>query len=149
MIPFQQVSLQRIAKICRGSQQAYNFQTLLIFQPQENSSGQGIIGEGEINSDQLWISSYSLTLLIRPGMDSITARASFDSRIVQPWSVQKLLEQLEFVMLQLDCAGPEQLLTGIETVTPCDLEEIWQWNSAVLVPVERCVHEMIKERAQA
>ena len=34
-------------------------------------------------------------------------------------------------------------------VTTQDLEEIWQWNNTVPEPVERCVHEMIEERAQA
>ena len=63
--------------------------------------------------------------------------------------MQKLLEQLESVMRQLDSASPEQKLTEIEMVTQQDLEEIWEWNSTVPASVDRCVHEMIEERALA
>ena len=88
-------------------------------------------------------SSYSLAV------DKITTTASFDSRVIEPWTVQKLLERLESVMQQLDSANPEQTLTEIEMVTKQDVEEIWEWNSTVPAPVERCVHEIIEERAQA
>ena len=149
MIPFEQTGLQRIAKICPGGQQACKFQTLLVIQPQENGSSQDLLGKWQDGSQQQSINTYALVLEIQLGTDKITAIASFDSRVIEPWTVQKLLERLDFVLRQLDGADPEQTLTEIEMVTQQDLEEIWEWNSTVPAPVERCVHEMIEERAQA
>ena len=149
MIPFEQAGLQRIVKICPNSQQACKFQTLLIIQPQEHNSAEDLLGKWQHDSERGRINTYALLLELHLGSDKITATASFDSRVIEPWTVKKLLERLDFVLRELDGADPNQTLAQITMVTRQDLEEIWQWNSTVPEPVERCVHEMVEERAQA
>ena len=149
IISFEQTGLQQISKMCPGGQQACKFQTLLVIQPQESSSSPDLLGEWRDDGQQQWFNTCALMLEVRLGLDKITARASFDSRAIDPWAVQKLLERLEFVMRQLDSADPEKMLAGIEIATQQDLEKIWEWNRIVPATVERCVHEMIEERAQA
>ena len=88
-------------------------------------------------------------LEIRLDADNITASASFDSRVIEPWVVQNLLERLESVIGQFDNANSNRTLKEIKMVTQKDLKEIWEWNSIVPVSVERCVHKMIEDQAQA
>ena len=73
MIPFEQAGLQRIAKMCPGGQQACKFQTLLVIQPQENSSSQDMLGKWQNCSQQQSINTYALMLEIQLGVDTITA----------------------------------------------------------------------------
>ncbi|KAH7009866.1 hypothetical protein EDB80DRAFT_414918 [Ilyonectria destructans] len=134
MIPFQQIELPRITRVCPFSK-ACMFQTLLVIQPQGSH-------------EQQQSGPYSLVLEIEHDKSHATATAIFDSRVVSHWMVKLLLDRLEFVVRQLDCAGPEQRIADVEVVTKSDLEQIWEWNGTVPAPVERCVHGMIEEPAQ-
>ncbi len=68
--------------------------------------------------------------------------------MIKPWAAQKLLEQLAYVIRQLDIANPAQTLADIQAVPEQDLEEIWKWNRTVPKSAEQCAHELIKERAR-
>ncbi|OBT64868.1 Nonribosomal Peptide Synthase (NRPS) [Pseudogymnoascus sp. 23342-1-I1] len=148
MIPFEQAGLQRIAKIFPESWQACRFQTLLDIQMEENSSARDLLETCHDSSQRQWFHPYALMLELQLGAD-IKVTARFDARAIELWTVRKLLERLECVMGQLNGTGPEQMLTDIETATQWDIKEIWEWNSAVPAPVERCVQEMIHEQARA
>ena len=148
MIPFEQTGLQRIAKISPEAQQACMFQTLLIIQPPEIDSTQDLIREWQGGTPEQSFNAYALTLDVSLNTDNSTVSASFDSRVVQPWAVQSLLEQLDFVLCQLDSTNPEQALSEIKMVTEQDLDKMWKWNSVVPAPIERCVHETIEEHAR-
>jgi amino acid adenylation domain-containing protein/thioester reductase-like protein len=39
-------------------------------------------------------------------------------------------------------------LIDIRTMTQIDLEKIWEWNKVYPEPIDRCVHEILEERAQ-
>ncbi|KFY99119.1 hypothetical protein V500_01452 [Pseudogymnoascus sp. VKM F-4518 (FW-2643)] len=148
MIPFEQAGLERIAKIFPESWQACRFQTLLDIQMQDNCSARDLLETCHDSSQRQWFHPYPLMLELQLGAD-IKVTARFDARAIELWTVQKLIERLECVMGQLDGTAPEQMLTGIETATQWDIKEIWEWNSTVPAPVERCVQEMIHEQARA
>ncbi|PHH91429.1 hypothetical protein CDD83_523 [Cordyceps sp. RAO-2017] len=150
MIPFEQAGLHRIAKLCPGARRACMFQTLLVVQPPETSSeadgawrhlgGLGRQGPG----------TYALILEVRLGPDTITASAAFDARVTEPWLVRTSLERLEHVMHQLGAADSRLAsLAEIETATARDLERIWAWNSRVPAAMDRRIHEMVEDRAEA
>ncbi len=61
---------------------------------------------------QRWFNTYALVLELQLGLDTITARASFDSRVMKLQTVQGLLERLDFVMQQLDRADPDRDTVG-------------------------------------
>jgi amino acid adenylation domain-containing protein len=146
MIPFEQTGLHRIAKTCNESRNACRFQTLLLIQPHfppiEETMGKWVVAEyQELNT-------YALTLEIKLAEDKITAYAGFDSRAIDSWVVKGLLEQLHSVLLQLSSMEPTKCVSDVNFITPGDLETIWTWNNSVPNSVERCVHEMIVERAE-
>ena len=150
MIPFEQAGLHRITKISPHSQRACMFQSLLVVQPQETISVKDTIGIKEVlgswqATNQLqWFNTYALMLEIQPEADVISISASFDSNVLEPWVVHKLLTRLEFVMQQLDIG--ERSLAEVDMMTPKDLQQIWGWNSTLPTSVARCTHDMVQER---
>ena len=148
MIPFEQTGLYRIAKISSDCQHACQFQTLLVVQSQDDSSSE-LLGRWQSEDRGQLLNTYPLMLELHLGETTVTATASFDSRAVEPWTVYRLLEQFGFVIQQLGGANLEQPLSSIEMVTHRDLEKIWEWNSAVPMPLEQSVHKMIEEKVRA
>ncbi|KAI3055098.1 hypothetical protein CBS147353_11361 [Aspergillus niger] len=146
MIPFEHFGLRRIAKICRGAHQACMFQTLLIVQPQGGTEAENTLGEWKESLESEWVNTYALVLEVQIGLKRVDAR--FDAKVIKPWVVQALLEELEFVLKQLSTAGSEDCIAGIDLVTPRRLEQIWDWNRTVPSPVKASIHQMIEARTQ-
>ncbi|KAL7940855.1 hypothetical protein V8C42DRAFT_349180 [Trichoderma barbatum] len=147
LIPNEQAGLQQIAKISAETQHACNFQTLLVIQPQE-STIYNPLGRWIIKDQQRWFNTYGLVLVIQISSASITVNASFDSRVIDPWSVRQLLQRLENVTSQLVGASPDDELNSIEMVTNQDLETIWRWNKNLPAAADRFVQEMITDFAK-
>lgn len=146
MIPFERAGLDQIAKISSDCQKACMFQTLLVIQPQENSGAQEAL---RVWQDGNQLRHYGLIIQIQIANAQIKATATFDPRAIEPWLALKLLHRLEFVIQQLNNASPEMALTDIGIVPPQDVEQIWEWNSAVPTAVERCIHDIVLERTLA
>lgn len=150
MIPFEQMGLHRIAKLGQDAQQATNFQTLLVIQPNHDSSGEDrdVLGQWNLGNEQQSFNTYALILEIQLSKGkAMVARASFDSRVTQPWLVQRLLERLELVIGQLDNAGPHQTLSDIQIATHGDLEQMWGWNQNVPATSDLCIHHVLERQA--
>ncbi|KAI0854078.1 acetyl-CoA synthetase-like protein [Daldinia vernicosa] len=152
MIPYEQMGLQHIAKLSPEARQATKFQTLLLVQPQENTTIRNEIGEWRFGDDQeQWFNTYALTLEVYldqndPGKKIV--KAFFNSTAIESEVVQRLLGRLEHVIHQLERARLGQLLDEIEVLTPTDLEEIWGWNHNLPLPIECCAHTMVEKRAR-
>ncbi|EFY88504.1 nonribosomal peptide synthase, putative [Metarhizium acridum CQMa 102] len=150
MIPFEQIGLHKLAELSPETRQACRFQTLVVIQPEEASDGSDELGtwKGDFGQGDR-IDSYGLVLILQLGADTVRVSASFDSRMIEPWRVDKLLSRLGHVVFQLDQASPELLLSDVETITPQELEQIWNWNHAVPIAAEQCVHKLFEQTAQA
>ncbi|KAK5991451.1 Nonribosomal peptide synthetase dtxS1 [Cladobotryum mycophilum] len=148
MIPFEHTGLHRIAQASSDSQQACNFQTLLVVQPQQ-SNAKYPLGQWWDGDQYRWFNTYGLVLLFQITSKNIVAKASFDSRIIDPWTVRQLLQRLEYTMFQLDSAPLDLALSGIEMVTPADLKQMWEWNGTLPTAADKFVHEMIAEKVEA
>ncbi|KAL4917430.1 acetyl-CoA synthetase-like protein [Aspergillus aurantiobrunneus] len=146
MIPFEQFGLHRIAKASPEAQRACMFQTLLLVQPQGKERADDTLGQWAENDEPEWVNKYALTVEVQ--MDTKRVYARFDSRVMQPWIVQTMIEGLEFVMKQLDTATAEQTIAEIELVSPRSLDRIWNWNRTVPSPVNASIHHVIEERTR-
>ncbi|KAI4144020.1 MAG: hypothetical protein LQ341_002751 [Variospora aurantia] len=124
MTPYEQTGLQQIAGICPEGQRVCQFQTHVVIQPEDSSQGKGLLGQWPSGSHEQWCSTYALTLELRLGAHSISASATFDSRIIEAWMVKKMFHRLELVIHQLDHATPTQTLSDIESSVADDLEQI-------------------------
>lgn len=154
MIPFEQMGLSRIAKLSTDCEQACDFQTLLVVQPEETVDILSEFDDAHGGLERWFNSTYVLLLEVQLGDgkkdSSSTVRARFDLRIIQASAVKNLLERLVFVIDQLSGADDmASVLSDIEVVTPGDLEQIWQWNKKVPATIDRNVHDMILERAMS
>ncbi|KAL5084629.1 hypothetical protein Trisim1_011538 [Trichoderma cf. simile WF8] len=146
MIPYEQTGLQQIAKFNVDTMECCKFQNLLVIQPVDDNlpTNNNVFGEwGGSAAAAESFSSYGLVLEVMLGANKINAAATFDSRMIQPWLVRKLLERLASLMHQLAEARPEQALAELNMVTSQDLKQVWDWNKSVPEPVERCIHNMV------
>ncbi|KAJ6135531.1 Peptide synthetase [Penicillium capsulatum] len=148
MIPYEQTGLRVISKSSEIARQACNFQTLLVVQPPSSSEGAKQLkdyGIWRTDINQHGFTTYALTIECTPRQDGagLAFRATFDDRIVEPWQIERLLDQLSFLMLQLSAASPDDLLAEMDILPPDDKETIWKWNATVPEGIDRCVHDII------
>lgn len=150
MIPSEQLGLHEIAKLSPAAQQACAFQTLLVIQPEVEDT-ETVLGEWTDGDQYQWFNSYGLTLVVSIGSDNLTVKALFDTRIIEKWMVEKLVEHLDHVMQYLieSSNGLEGKTVGdIGAVTPTDLAQMWEQNQKAPVPAERCIHEIIQDQVR-
>ncbi|KAK9437913.1 Amino acid adenylation [Metarhizium brunneum] len=149
MIPYEQFGLHNLAELSSETRQACRFQTLVVIQPEEASDSSSELGtwKGDFGQGDR-IDSYGLVLIMQLGRETVSVSASFDSRMIEPWRVDKLLSRLGHVVSQLNQANPELLLSDVETITPEDIEQMWNWNHKVPLAAEKCVHELFEQTAQ-
>lgn len=151
MMPFEQAGLQRIARINSDGRRACMFQTLLVIQPEKKEEGSDqrhSVGRWK-DSQKEFGGAYALEIEVQIEAHNIAVSTYFDSKLLEPWIVSKLIERLGAVLHQLEDAKPHDLLTEVSLVTQDDLTEIWARNGAVPTLVERCVDELIEERTQS
>ncbi|KAK5996305.1 Nonribosomal peptide synthetase dtxS1 [Cladobotryum mycophilum] len=122
-------------------------QTLLLTQVEETGYKRESIVQDVLRSHQP-ANKYSLLLDISIGIDKIICVAQFDPRVIEPWMMQRLLEQLEFTIRQLDGANSDERLMDLEAVRPQELRRLWEWNGVVPESVNECFHETFGERAK-
>ena len=99
------------------------------------------------SSDPHDLEGYALVLKLRPQGARLQAQAIFDSRVIEPWLVPRLLKSLEFYIQQLRGADPTKCLADIDIMSPDDLEQIWKWNGRLPSAVERCMHHIFQDQA--
>jgi len=146
MIPFEQTGLQAISRMSPSCRDACMFQSLLVIQPQEDGSvPQEAIGTWKEVPQQEWLNTYALTLQVRLGTETMRVEASFDGRVIEVPEVHNILERLRYVLLQLDAANNGLKVGQIQVVTSQELNQMWEWNSIVPAPAERCVHHIIRD----
>nr|ABR23346.1 non-ribosomal peptide synthetase [Claviceps purpurea] len=132
MIPFEQAGLQKIAKICPGSHQACQFQTLIVIQAPGSDS----------------ISTYALMLDLQLGLRQRYHIGHFDPNVIEEPTVKGYSRgsNLFSAARYLD---PKMQLEEVNMMTEQDLQKIWHWNGVVPQTAERCVHELVEEKIQS
>ncbi|TWU71429.1 nrps [Metarhizium rileyi] len=150
MIAYEQIGLHQLAGFSPETRQACRFQTLLVIQPEDVSDDTDVLGtwRSDLGQGDRY-ESHGLMLIVQLDADAVKVSASFDSRIIDSWVVEKLLRRWEHVASQLHLASPELLLSDVETMTPEELKQIWDWNHAVPSAADQCVHELFEEVVQA
>ncbi|KAJ6789651.1 hypothetical protein PWT90_05590 [Aphanocladium album] len=151
MIPYEQTGLQRIARFDDSCHGACQFQTLLVVQPEqdEDFQAESEFGTWTTASQQKNFATYALTFECALAKNGILVKASFDSQIIDKWTVENLLHRLSFTIQRLSNANSHSSLKQIQTISDQDKVTIWNWNSEVPQTIERCLHSLIDETVQA
>ncbi|KAH8889973.1 putative nonribosomal peptide synthase [Thozetella sp. PMI_491] len=165
MIEFEQTGLQNIARISEDAGRGCQFQTLLIVQTAETSDETPMqssvfkicssedgsatennrgLGGAELDA----FSTYAVTLTCEVGKNSIRLRSSFDSQVISPIEVRRLLQQFEHILRQF-CQQYQSIRLGdLTRASSHDLNTIWAWNATVPQSVGMCVHDLFAKQAK-
>jgi amino acid adenylation domain-containing protein len=149
IIPHEQLGLTGIAKLSSDCEQACGFQTLLVIQPEEDTSATRTLGRLREENSMQWSSTYGLVLEIQLGKPQSTITASFDSRLIDRPTVESLLGRLQFVLDQVASAGTSsaKTLKDISVLTPTDFDTLMTWNAVVPETIDMCIHEAVNQQA--
>ncbi|GKT45931.1 nonribosomal peptide synthetase dtxS1 [Colletotrichum spaethianum] len=149
MLPFEQFGVQNIKRVSGAARDACQAQTLLLIQPagQNLSLRQnGLMSHvsGFVHETK----SYALTLYCYLEADGVHIYAVFDSSVIKEERVSRILGQFEHILKQLSDAEKLALkVSDLEVASPQDMRDIWRWNAQVPPTMDRCVHDMIINRA--
>ncbi|GKZ24279.1 nonribosomal peptide synthase [Aspergillus brasiliensis] len=155
MIPFEQAGLQRIKQLNEACEQACEFQTLVLVQPEPRNNGprDWCIFQDERNSandrraydDFAAFNTYPLLLECQPQPHSVHVRISIDSRVVDKITAQRMGLQFEAILRQLlSAANQDQRVSEIQIASDQDLDDIRSWN-LTSKGAECCVHDLFSQ----
>lgn len=155
MIPHEQAGLSAIRQISPEAQQACQFQTLLVIQPQEQTVGNDSAGlfvaEAEHGrSASNAFDSYALTLICTLGAnEGLSLEFRFDSQVISGDTINRMARHFEH-LLQGVCSSAldETLLGEVSLTSDQDIDQIWKWNSKAYESVDGCVHDLISRAAR-
>lgn len=168
MMRFEGFGLQNIRR-CSSSldvqQQGRSlFETLLVVQPPPGDADEdedkrpsptstelrGLLTEMDVSKVLSNFNSFALMILVTPQRErdggGLLVEASFDSKVIEPAAMGRVLDQFEFVLRQLgDDTQQQRRLAEVGLVGEEELQTIWEWNGRVPIGVENCVHDSIEK----
>jgi amino acid adenylation domain-containing protein/non-ribosomal peptide synthase protein (TIGR01720 family) len=150
MVQYEQTGLQRIAKASDEARLGVGFQTLLVVQPEKYDPwANDPLGSWRRISEEQDSVTYSVTLECLPAPRGVRFRAGFDSRVMDSWTMERMLLQLGVALQGLVNAQQGQTIRGINNALTANDEVVWGWNGSVPSAVERCMHELVAEQVQS
>ncbi|KAK8115446.1 hypothetical protein PG984_011948 [Apiospora sp. TS-2023a] len=157
MIPHEQAGLSAIRQISPEAQQACQFRTLLVIQPQEQNVAKDDVSTGLFVSEAEHgkfasnaFDSYALTLICTLGADrTLSLEFRFDSQVISRDTVGRMAHHFEHLLQRL-CSSTldETLLGDVSLTTDQDLDQTWKWNAEVFSSIDGCVHDLIAQGAR-
>lgn len=148
MIPFEQIGLQSIAKLHPPAKHATQFQTLLVVQPADDSSGERTeAGTWQALPESKEFASHALTLLCHLKPDHIQVTVLYDERVVPKWRMARVVDSFGWAFQQMATEPPSMTLRELDAITPNDSRDIWLWNRDLPMAIERCIHDIVAEKA--
>lgn len=157
MIPFEQTGLQNIQRVSPEAQEACRFQTLLVVQPPVNrhDGANDSTVFAALNQDAASdmdgldaFSTYAIALICEPNGDDLRLVLSSDSRVVKAARGERLLQQFEHIIRQMnDAVNAQAPFNDLSMVSQSDINDIWKWNKVLPETANVCVHEMFTETA--
>ncbi|KAF2231590.1 acetyl-CoA synthetase-like protein, partial [Viridothelium virens] len=163
MTDFEQFGLQRIQHITQDTQEASQFQLLLVVQPAVQGSSQqqgGLFSRRCTDSgDDLILeqtksmgmfNSYAMMIICELEESGLKLRINFDSGAIQDIQVRRIAHQLELLLRQF-CTeeGRNMKLCHVSALSEQDLVEISEWNRHIPRPTLNPVIDWIDTKSLA
>lgn len=138
---FQRINQHWLLQLGEDVEQACSFQTLLQVQEAQND----LIAEDE----DIWTPCEDIALLLRCNVyeNGIRLICRFDSFVIEPAKIERMLRQFGHLIGQLHNIGPDATIREIQSISKEDLSDIWAWNAAVPEDVEACMHDQFTSMA--
>lgn len=126
--PYQHAGMQNIRKVSDDAQFACETGTGIVIQPASSGSFEDLgFPKGDPVREALHFNPYPLMVAFGLGQDEIRVSTSFDSGLIDPAKMDRILAQLDAVLVQLS-QDTSLALNQINHVSAADLDQIWSWN---------------------
>ncbi|KAK4153960.1 hypothetical protein C8A00DRAFT_33292 [Chaetomidium leptoderma] len=150
-IPFSHVGLQNIRNMGGDTTRAAcDFQNLLVIQPGEEEAESALFRKHTSATAANYLSGYGLVVecaLGKGGM--IVCSAHHDSSVISAPQVERLLEQLEHLLHQLQVHNGTGRIQDLDMFSPADRADLVAWNSNPPRVVSQCMHDITSRNAAA
>ncbi|KAH7370161.1 hypothetical protein BKA65DRAFT_387194 [Rhexocercosporidium sp. MPI-PUGE-AT-0058] len=146
MMAHEQFGHQNIRRISSDCNTACQFRSLLLIQsPHEaEETSEAGLGLQSVERGSAKFHTYPLTIECTIRRDEFDLLALYDSQVIDPRQMSRILHQFAFIFGQLDKF--ETTLRDLDWMSLHDLEELAKWNPDAPKPTERCVHDLVQER---
>ena len=148
-MPHQHVGLQHIKRLNSETAMACDFQNLLVIQTAEEEVGESEIWDPQDNGVNSKFFNYPLVVECDTSSTEIRVAMHYNEEILSKWHVNRLVHQLESVMLWLCSASSDNTrkLSDVEVVSEQDVQTLQEWNRNEPAAVNDCVHELFLKQA--
>ena len=148
MMEFEHTGLQNIKRCINPEIQGVcDFQNILVVQPV--LSDRNVFPEITCLSDGSdFVVAHALVMVCSLTSNGVNFQASFDPRILNPASVSRMMNQFEHILNQLICLDPKTKLKDLGMLSSRDKQYILDWNAEAPETSNKCVHDIIQQRAE-
>lgn len=147
-LPYQFAGLQHIKRLSTDASVACDFQNILTIEHEDESSSENMWNLLANESSQSQFFTYPLNITCKIGHDKLVIQANYDEDVISTIQTDRLLSQFETFLEKLCSKYNQELKIGQLEFLGCeDLESIQIWNSKPLEPIERCIHDLVRENA--
>ena len=147
-LPFQFAGLQHVRKLSSDTAAACEFQSLLVMSfgdTMKDPEGglwdlqsTGTIGTNFFN--------YALIFNCMISKDGIQIEANYDLQVISTWLVQRLLQQFDHILNQLNrTEAMNENLGELHLLNPFDQDVISTWNNRPVPMINKCIHNVIHQ----
>ncbi len=148
-LPYQHQGLQRIKRINSDTAKACDFQNLIAINSAALDSNSNFWKSGEseaLGTDDFF--TYALTVSFDVGTSEVRMNAHYDPEVIPEWHLQRLIRYFECALMRLNTTdGGSSTLGDMRMIHPEDRTSIQRWNSIPPISFDRCIHEIIQDKA--
>jgi amino acid adenylation domain-containing protein len=146
-LPYQFAGLQHISKLSSETAIACDFQSFLGIESGDDFDAESplwnMVSANTIGTDFF---SYAFVFNCKVSSTGVLVEALFDDRVVEKWLAQRMVQQFDFILTQLNGADNiARTLNDLDLVNPDDRDLISSWNSMPIPSIHRCIHTVIAE----
>nr|POF13537.1 nonribosomal peptide synthetase easa [Quercus suber] len=156
MVAYEQFGLRNISKLGSSAKEACDASSLLVIQPMEQSASakgaEGAVvtattpGTYGIEDTLEGYFTYPLVLQAMTFDQHVELRLNYNANLLSEACLEALSQQFGHVVQQL-LAQDELLLRELSLAGQWDLQQAKEWNSVMIGPVQKCMHDLITQQA--
>ena len=159
-IPHENFGLQNIRRLTLDAREACDLKTGLVLHPaaeksfhtsnhvEEDERANAFVPADDVEAarEALKFNTYALMLVCSLETDGFLVMASFDSRTVEMWQMERLLKELER-LVGIFYSSPGTVLKTVDFVDDEDVSTVWRFSTGASFPGGVCLDLGISEDA--
>ena len=146
-MPYQHAGLQRIKRISSDTARACDFQNLIAINTEAPDISYNFWQAKSTETDEFF--TYALTISFDVAATEVNISAHYDPDVLPEWHLKRLLRYFESTMKRLNSKNVvSPVLRDVRIINVEDHASIAQWNPTPPMPVNKCIHDTIKDNVQ-